>query len=301
MLKFRINSGYWFIPQWIISHKKLCYLYPVNILSMRILISLCWVMALSLTTISVQGQADTLFNQTDINNLKQGYWKKTYPDGKLLYKGFFKDNKPVGEMRRYFESGALKAIFFYDKTGESARVRLFYEDGKIAAEGKYFNTLKDSTWKYHSYYSGQVTSTEEFARGLRNGMMVNYYDNGDVSEKLEWKNNKKCGLWEQYLKGNILKLKGTYSDGRLEGEFLVNYEDGKSYAKGQYLHDQRYGKWVFYSKDGSIQSELEYLNGKVVNEDKLNEEQQNMFRTIDENQGKFEEPDENNFLVPPGR
>ena len=64
---------------------------------------------------SAFAQTDTVFNQVDKNNMKQGYWKKDFPNGKLMYKGFFKNNKPVGEMRRYYETGELKAILNYQE------------------------------------------------------------------------------------------------------------------------------------------------------------------------------------------
>jgi antitoxin component YwqK of YwqJK toxin-antitoxin module len=246
-------------------------------------------------------QTDTLFNQTDANNLKQGYWKKNYPNGKLMYKGFFKDNKPMGKMCRYFESGRLKAELYYDNKGEYSQARLLYENSELAAVGKYFNTLKDSIWVYYSYYDKSITAREAYMKGARHGMMIHYYNNGDLSEKMEWKNDKKSGTWEQYYKGNTLKLKTSYIDNKLQGAFLVNYEDGKPYVKGEYLNDMRNGKWTFYNEDGTIQKELIYMLGKTANEDKLDKEQQEFFKLIDENQGKFEEPDETNFLVPQGR
>ena len=246
-------------------------------------------------------QSDTLFNQTDANKLKQGWWKKSYPNGMLLYKGFFKDDKPVGEMRRYFESGSLKAILNYDSKSEYAKVRLFYEDGQLAAEGWYCNALKDSTWIYYSYYDHSLTAREVYDKGRRNGLMQHFYNNGNLSEKLNWMNDRKHGAWEQYYGNRIIKLKGNFVNGKLEGDFLVNYEDGKPYLKGSYRNDQRHGKWIFYGDDGSIAMELEYQDGKTKDEYKLDEKQQQLFRMIDDNQGKFEEPDETNFLAPAGR
>jgi antitoxin component YwqK of YwqJK toxin-antitoxin module len=255
----------------------------------------------SLFCVVSMAQTDTVFNQTDANNLKQGYWKKNYPGGELMYKGFFKDNKPVGEMRRYFESGALKAMLNYDSKSEYARARLFYENSQIAAEGNYFNTLKDSTWVYYSYYDKSVTARENYLKGARHGIMIHYYNNGDISEKITWKNDKKSGNWEQYFKGNKLKLKASYVDNKLQGAFLVNHENGLPYLTGNYLNDQRNGQWTFYNEDGTKLKELNYQFGKSADEDKLNEEQLEFFRLIDENQGKFEEPDETNFLIPPGK
>jgi antitoxin component YwqK of YwqJK toxin-antitoxin module len=250
---------------------------------------------------TVNAQTDTVFNQTDAKNLKQGWWKKNYPDGQMMYKGYFKDNKPVGEMRRYFESGSLMAILQYDSKGEYIHAKMWYDGGQLAAEGWYFNSVKDSTWKYYSYYDQSLTSMETYQKGIRNGAMVHFYKNGEVSEKIEWKNDKKEGPWEQYFNGKILKLKGFYVNGQLNGSFVVNFEDGTPFVSGNYLNDQRHGKWTFYNEDGTVNMVLDYVNGKTADTDKLNDKQEELFRMIDENQGKFEEPDETNFLNPPGR
>jgi antitoxin component YwqK of YwqJK toxin-antitoxin module len=248
--------------------------------------------------VGIFAQQDTIFNQTDANGLKQGYWKKAHPNGKLMYTGYFKNNKPVGEMRRYYESGALRAILFYNSTGERVRAREFYQSGKIAAEGNYVNSKRDSTWVYYSFYSGSVTSRESYSLGVRDGMMINYYPNGDVSEKIGWKNDKKSGIWEQYFLGNILRLKAGYSDNKLQGDFIVYNTNGEPYIQGKYVNDLREGRWIIHKEDGSIARELDYKQGKSADEAKLEKEQQELFKQIDENMGKFEEPNETDFLGP---
>ncbi|GAH37310.1 unnamed protein product, partial [marine sediment metagenome] len=42
---------------------------------------------------------DTLLNQVDKNGLKQGYWKKYYDNGNIKYEGYFKNDKPTGELK----------------------------------------------------------------------------------------------------------------------------------------------------------------------------------------------------------
>ena len=245
---------------------------------------------------NIIAQSDTIFNQTDTQNLKQGFWKKSYPNGKLMYKGFFKDDKPNGEMRRYFESGKLKALLNYKDNGETASARLFYEDGNLAATGSFYNTLKDSIWTYYSFYNKSVTASESYIMGARHGFTVSYYENGDISEKTEWKNDKKSGIWEQYFPGNILKLKTNYSDNKLEGEFVVYSRIGKLYISGNYRNNLREGPWTFYNENGTVQQTLNYKSDKAAEEEKLSSEQQEYFRLIDEAQGKFKEPDETDFL-----
>jgi antitoxin component YwqK of YwqJK toxin-antitoxin module len=256
---------------------------------------------LILFSVITTAQTDTVFNQSDAHNLKQGWWKKSYPNGRLIYKGFFKDNKPAGEMFRYYETGELKASMVYDRNGEYARARLFYADGQVAATGVYYNSVKDSIWCYYSYYDHSLTTREIYSKGKRNGQMINYYNNGNPSEKITWVNDKKDGPWEQYFANNTLKLKAMYREGKLEGEFLVYYDSGKPYLKGGYKNDLREGEWIFFSEDGTTDMELAYHAGVTPDAEKLDARQQELFRTIEENKGKFEEPDETNFLAPAGR
>ncbi len=252
----------------------------------------------ALFCVCVSAQSDTVFNQADKQNFKQGWWKKNYPNGKLMYKGFFKDNKPVGTMLRYYENGALKARLVYDEKGEYARTVLYYNDGQVAATGVYYNSAKDSTWKYYSYYDHALTNEERFIKGKREGEALFFYNNGDVSEKITWKDNVMNGPWEQYFPANVLKLKATYVNGKLEGDFLVYYFDKKPYLTGNYKNDLREGLWTFYKEDGNKDLELHYHQGITPDADKLDARQQEFFKQIEENKGKFEEPDETNFLSP---
>jgi len=246
-------------------------------------------------------QKDTVFNQSDVKNRKQGWWKKSYPDGTIMYKGFFKDDKPVGEMRRYYENGALKASMIYDEKGEYAHARLLYADGQVAATGVYYGSLKDSMWSYYSYYDHALTAREIYTKGKRNGQMISYYNNGIPSEKITWVNDKKNGPWEQFFADNTLKLRASYKDDMPDGEFLVNYDSGKPYLKGGYKNGLRDGKWIFFNEDGTTDLELSYQDGVTPDTEKLDARQEELFRMIEENKGKFEEPDETNFHTPAPR
>ena len=57
--------------------------------------------------------ADTTWNQTDALGQKQGHWKKYDPDGNMIYRGYFKDGKPVGRMERYYADGTRRAELTY--------------------------------------------------------------------------------------------------------------------------------------------------------------------------------------------
>jgi antitoxin component YwqK of YwqJK toxin-antitoxin module len=244
----------------------------------------------------ILAQSDTIFNQTDSKGLKQGYWKKYYPNGNLMYKGFFRDDKPVGELHRYFESGALKVVMEFTGTNGDSRSVLYYENGKPAARGNYIGTAKDSTWEYYSFYDQSLKSKETYRSGRKNGFAFHYFPDGTVSEKTEWKDDKKNGIWERYYINKALMLKGIYRDDKLNGPFYVFGDNSVLSVQGFFQNNLRNDHWVFYKEDGSVDIEMTYINGKPSGEEKMTERQKEMLKMIDENQGKYDEPDENNFL-----
>jgi antitoxin component YwqK of YwqJK toxin-antitoxin module len=246
--------------------------------------------------IPVHAQSDTLFNQVDAQGMKQGYWKKYYPNGNLMYKGFLRDNKPVGEMRRYYESGGIKVVMIFDGSKDYSRSTLYYESGELAARGNYVGMEKDSTWEYYSYYDHSIKARETYTKGRRNGFAYHYFPDGTISEKLEWKDNMKHGTWEQYYANKAIMIRGSYKDDKLNGPFFVTNENGVLSVKGIFLDNLRHDKWVFYKEDGTIDVEVNYNHGNPSGEDLLTEKQKEILRMVDENQGKFNEPDETDFL-----
>ncbi len=249
-----------------------------------------------LTGMSQTTAKDTVFNQTDANGLKQGNWKKYYPNGKLMYTAFFKDGKPIGEMRRYSENGNLEAVMNFNKTGEYARAKLYFNDGRIAAEGNFINSKKDSTWKYYSYYSHAVIAIENYKNGLKDGISKRFYENGSISEEQEWRNNLKDGEWKQYFQNGELRSSGIYKEGKLSGTYEVYYENGQLRAQGNYDNNIMNGNWVYYDENGKIQAQLKYINGKPENEKAQTADQQKYFEMIDQNKGKYREPDPSDLI-----
>jgi antitoxin component YwqK of YwqJK toxin-antitoxin module len=247
---------------------------------------------LGLTTflsLSLSGQNDTI-NQTDASGRKQGYWEKRIQDSILIYQGHFKDDKPIGEMRRYYETGELKAILMYKPNCDYVKTCLYYDTGEPAGKGTYFQNLKDSLWTYYSYYTGAITSTEMFSKGVKQGLERKYYPNGQVSEEIAWNNDKKHGVWNQYFEDGTIKLKGFYTNNKVNGPYTFYWPNGKLYITGTFLENKRNGKWQFFTDEGKFKSEIVYINGKAQNEAEIIAKDQEFFKMVDENVGKFEEP-----------
>lgn len=242
---------------------------------------------LVLFAVSVSGQVK---NQRDAEGRKQGYWEATDRNGKLVYKGYFKDDKPVGEMTRYYPDGGVRVMMTYDEKSEKARAKFFWQNGEPAAEGNYINTKRDSIWVYYSYYTKNVSNKTTYAAGKRTGSSSSFYPSGEIAEEVWWKDDLKDGPWKQYFEDGRLKLSATYHNNKLTGKIETFYPDGKTETEGYYLDDVPDGKWTHYHDDGKIASTIEYVNGEIANWDEVLETEQEFFRKIEEQKDRIKEP-----------
>ncbi|MBN2522901.1 MAG: toxin-antitoxin system YwqK family antitoxin [Bacteroidales bacterium] len=244
---------------------------------------------LFVASIDANAQNDTV-NHVDNNGLKQGYWKKDYPNGKLMYEGYFYNGKPVGIMKRFYETGEVRVIMQFNQNSDYVKTKFFYNDGELAAEGTYFQEKKDSTWNYFSFYTGTLTSTEVYNKGVKHGTEKQYYPNGQVSEEIDWVNNAKHGIWNQYFDDGTLKLKTSYSYNQLNGPYTLYWPNGNLLIMGHHLDNKRHGTWTFFTDEGKKEFEIIYKYGKAENEEVIIKQYQEFFKMVEENIGKFEDP-----------
>lgn len=262
---------------------------------MRLVLVLCLFYS-SLTFAQTTTSGDTVFNQTDAKGLKQGYWKGFYESKKIKYIGYFKDNKPVGTFKRFYDDGVIKALMVYNASGTKAFTTLYYQNGVKAAEGNYVGTVKDSIWNYYSYYDKTLSNRENYVKGKREGVSESYFSSGKKSQELEYKNDLKNGIWHQYYENGTVKISATYSNGKRIGPFVVNYPDGKPEWRGNYVSDVKTGKWTLFNPDGSINSEIEFVNGIAKNSQELERKESKQLELIEKIKGSIPEPDENSFI-----
>ena len=104
-------------------------------------------------------------NKTDAQGRKQGAWQKTDAEGKLKYKGQFKDNIPYGKFEYYYPSGKTRAISEFSQNGKVTRTEVYYEGGLLNAKGKYVSEKRDSIWKFYND-SGQLLRSENYKDNL---------------------------------------------------------------------------------------------------------------------------------------
>jgi antitoxin component YwqK of YwqJK toxin-antitoxin module len=205
-------------------------------------------------------------NVTDAKGLKQGYWEKINPQtGKLVYKGTFKDDKPVGTFKYYYaEIDTVHTLMQFTSKPGVAYATMYFMTGKLQAKGKYMNEKKDSTWNFYDE-SGKLLSQETYKEGKRNGKSVVYFQNGEISEEHTYKMDIEDGTFNQYFEGKKLKGEGTYENGKQVGKSAYYYPNGTTAAMGYFNKaGNKNGLWLYKDIDGKVTSKNVYDNGKEL-------------------------------------
>jgi len=229
-------------------------------------------------------------NQRDATGRKQGYWEAVDSNGRLVYSGYFENDKPVGEIKRYYPTGEVRVIMNYDRQSAKVRARFFQKSGELVAQGNYIGTLRDSVWLFYSEIAKTVSRRATYTAGKLNGKEQSFYPDGTVAEETMWKDGLRNGPWTQYFDNGQPKAVSTYLNDKLNGAYTVFYPDGKPMAEGVYRQDIPDGDWKRYDENGKPASTIRYANGKITNADELEAAEQELFKKLMEQAGSLKEP-----------
>jgi antitoxin component YwqK of YwqJK toxin-antitoxin module len=201
-----------------------------------------------------------------------------YPNGNLMYEGYFVEEKPVGTIKRYHENGKLKAIQQF-ATNDTVKVEYFAGDGSQLAKGLFVKGQKQGVWEYFSK-ENRLVMVENYKEGLKQGESLVFSESGMVIDRMHYENNVLHGKRIQYHPyGNVLATY-SYSKGLLDGAFQSFYETGQKDEVGYYVANKKHGEWKTYNDDGSFTS-VEYKNGIATNQTELDKKLQ---ETMDKNE-----------------
>lgn len=208
---------------------------------------------------------NSLYAQTvDASGKKQGYWKKKDDKtGKLIYEGEFKDDKPIGTFTHYYPGDSAKrAVTYYKNGGKIAYAKLFHQlSGKLMAQGKYIDELKDSIWLF-SDDGGVLLSKDNYNMGKKEGKCLVYLPDGALAEEKNFKNGLENGVFKQFYDGKLVKGEGKYVNGKMDGKATYYFPSGTIAATGVYKNGSKDGVWIYKDKDGKLKEKELFKNGQ---------------------------------------
>ena len=213
----------------------------------------------------------TLFaqvNQTDAKGRKQGKWEKVYPGTRVfMYKGEFKDDKPIGTFYYFYKSGKFKAVIEHSDTPRSVGY-FYHETGGVMSFGIYNNLKKDSIW-INWDNQGRLSSKETFKNDSLHGQKVVFYlptEEGDKSQRpmtlYTYNNGVLHGEFKEFFPSGKLKTSGTYENGKKVGVWDSYHVDGGKMMMERYKDGARHGWCIGYDKSGKEEGKRYYYYGR---------------------------------------
>ena len=121
-------------------------------------------------------------------------------------------------------------------------------DDLVKRDGLYYKEFTDVP------FTGKTTGATQgtIRNGKREGIWVEYHDNGQLRSKGTLKDGKWDGPWVLYYENGQLWFKGTYKDGKWDGPWVQYHDNGQLRSKGTYKGGEKEDDWVYYSSDGSV-------------------------------------------------
>lgn len=221
-------------------------------------------------------------NRRDGKGFKQGMWKEFYPSMVVknecpylenLKNGYYKEYSPDGKLQNTskYENGKL-----VENPPELQKLDLkteYYEGGIVKSTGAYKNGVPEGYFKEYSK-EGVVIASKIFKDGIligegildeankEQGPWKEYYPNGQLKGKGEYKDGKRIGEWLFYFANGKTEQVGKYDKkGRAQGAWKWYYDTGKLLREENYLDDKRDGLMIEYGDSGNVVTKGEYYDG----------------------------------------
>jgi antitoxin component YwqK of YwqJK toxin-antitoxin module len=231
---------------------------------------------------------DRILVDSFANDVKNGYSKVLYPDGKLKRITPFKNGLEDGVEKEYAEDGRLIMIATYtngflrhreymnalDDLGRKQGLwKEFYPDGKLKMAGNYLNGLKHGYFKYYDE-EGNLIKIEKYINDILQEdppelaeyeIRIDYYPDGKIKVVGSYKDSVAEGIRREYShdgkitdayimhRGRVIGHGIIDEQGQKQGPWKEYYMDGTLRAEGTYTNNVRTGLWKFYHPNGRLE------------------------------------------------
>lgn len=121
------------------------------------------------------------------------------------------------------------------------------------------NNTQENDGDFITYHdNGAKNSTFTMEKGLLNGDVNFYFEDGNLKESGNFINSEKHGTWYKYNIAGIRVALANYNNGVKDGEWKVWNNDGDLLYHIHYKVGKKAGTWLQYSAAGDTISKKNY-------------------------------------------
>jgi hypothetical protein len=92
---------------------------------------------------------------------------------------------------------------YYPKQIKDGQIKIYFEDGTIAAEGIYLKGKRMGDWR-HYYDTGKILAEGDYFDGMKSAIWKFYYSNGTLKSEGKYKADQKHGVWKEYDRNGVI-------------------------------------------------------------------------------------------------
>ena len=139
--------------------------------------------------------------------------------------------------------------------------RFYSEDGKLLAEGWYYNGKRIG--KNRQYYSsGALYSLQRFKDGEWDGVQEYYFENGQKKSRISYSSGLLEGKVELFYPNGVLERELNFKNGKLHGFERNWYSNGQIFSESEYDMDKPVNTSKRWFSNGQLEIEKVYHDSR---------------------------------------
>ena len=204
------------------------------------------------------------------------YTEHYYPNYQLKEKYAYKDSLPHGKWIGYYKDGETKHVKRFEDGKKQGKWQFLTEGGDVHTFELYENDKRNSEWYktgegkdiYYQFWdmdsliseyadlhypNGQLIEKISYKEGLKNGKFTGYFQNGAKKYVKRYENDEPEGKWQYYTMAGKTNAEEIYEEGKRNEEWYRIDEIGDTY-------------YQYWDMDSLISeyADLHYPNGQLI-------------------------------------
>lgn len=120
------------------------------------------------------------------------------------------------------------------------------------------------TGQYIEYFdNGKIKGKGEFKEGLVHGLRIVYCENGNKSLERNYSNGINDGASVEYYPSGQIKQEVNFKNGKEDGTLKAFFENGQVQAILTFSNGVQQGDYFEYTPDGKFKAQYYFINGKA--------------------------------------
>lgn len=226
------------------------------------------------------------------NGEQNGPFKVFYPNGRLSYEGFSKDDESHFKQFSYTQSGRLftEMEYWY---GFMIKSKYYNAEGGLDYELNYHNLNGKITLQKNK---GLIVYHDQYTFGFRDGINTSNLKDGTLLSEINYKNGVQHGSFKTFFPNGKSNTITQYVSGLLHGNAFYHDLMGNLRFKCDYIYDEKsglsqriyqnnkvlcefeemngyyHGRYTYYNLNGEIVAQVNYQSGTPISYQTLNSE-----------------------------